>query len=163
VIQLPPKGHDPGRESRLLLAECRGPAQAGYNLSDATQCMQLMDVVLWNRVDNPRPFLAKHPSLLAVITAPGQFQGFQSYPNYSHDIVIRIQQMIDIANNPKDPRHATHASHVRAAIQVSEANTIDDPSPDLVAWRTGGSSSPGPNFTFYRTVLGIDFYSVSAT
>lgn len=161
MIQLPPRGHDDGAESRLLLAECRGPAIAGYNLADAKLCMQLMDVVLWYRVANPRLFLAKHASLLAVITAPGQFQGFQSYPNYSQEIVYRIQQMIDVANNPKDHRSPSFAQHIRTAIGVSNDKTIEDPSPHLAAWRTSGSSAPGSEFSFYKTVLGMDFYSIS--
>jgi hypothetical protein len=160
MITLPPKSTDEGAETRLLLAECRGPSFSGYNLADATNCMQLMDLVLWNRVDDPKKFLAKAPTLVAVITAKGQFKGFGQYPHYDNAIVNNIQQMIDIANNPKDSRATQFASFISAAIKIAKApQTIPEPSPGtLTAWRTAGSGSPGLGFTFFQTVFGTAFY-----
>jgi hypothetical protein len=160
IIALPARTTDEGAVTRLLLAECRGPSYTSYNLADATQCMQLMDLVLWNRVKNPHPFLAKHPTLLSVITAPGQFQGFQYYPSYDAAIVRNLQQILDIANNPKDPRAKVFADFVSAAIRIAGVTTINDPSYPraLVAWRTAGSGSPGPSFTAFKTILGTTFY-----
>jgi hypothetical protein len=83
----------------------------GFDQGMATSCMQLMDLVLWNRVDNPKPFLAKGVTLPAVVKARGQFAGFENYPHYSGGIASNIQ-----------------------------------------------SHSPGPDFTLYKTVGGIDFY-----
>jgi hypothetical protein len=162
MVQLPAKNTDEGLESRVLLAECRGPLAPGYNLADATLCMQLMDRVLYNRVDSPRPFLAHDSSLLAVIRARRQFQGFERYPHYSPDIVNRLQGMIDIANNPKDPRNVPCASHIQAAITVARSESIVDPSSGTLAyWRTAGSGSPAPAAKIYKTVLGIDFWYVT--
>lgn len=159
TIALPQKQTDEGAETRLLLAECLGPSIAGYNLANAKSCMQLMDRVLWNRVNNPRPFLAKSPTLIAVITAPGQFQGFQHYPNYDHGIVHNIQSMIDIANNPRDHRGPAFASFIQTAIQVAADASIPDPSPGhLTSWRTAGAGSPGPDFTAFKTILNTTFY-----
>lgn len=159
MIQLPARDTEDGLESRVLLAECRGPAERGYNLADATSCMQLMDRVLYNRVDNPRPFLAHANTLLAVVRARGQFQGFENYPHYSQDIIDRIQQMIDVANNARDPRAAQYTSHIQAAISVARAASIKDPSPGTLAyWRTSGSGSPATVAKLYRTFLGIDFW-----
>ena len=162
MLKIPDKHTDEGAETRLLLAECRSPAFSSYSLADATSCMQLMDLVLWNRVThNPRQFLAKHATLVGVITARGQFQGFENYPNYDSRIVHNIQSMIDIANNPKDKRSSDYTDFINAAMSVAAATTINDPSPGLLAaWRTGGSSSPGTGFTLFKTVLGTDFYSM---
>jgi hypothetical protein len=162
MIILPEKGTDEGAEIRVLLAECRGPSFIGYNLAIATQCMQLMDLVLWNRVDNPGPFLAKEATLLAVIKARGQFKGFEHYPDYSHLIVHNIQQLINIANNPKDKRHTDFAAFINTAADVaSQLDRVPDPSKQgtLAAWRTAGSGSPGSGFTYVTTVWGTDFYS----
>ncbi len=159
MITLPARGTDEGAETRVLLAECRGPAVQGYNIADATTCFQLMDLVLWNRVANPKPFLAKAATLVAVIKAHGQFQGFESYPNYSSGIAQNIQDQLDIANNPKDKRSTVYATHISTAIRIAGADTIADPSPGaLTAWRTGGSGSPGSGFTLYKTALGNSFY-----
>ncbi|HEY0790670.1 MAG TPA: hypothetical protein VGD78_06355 [Chthoniobacterales bacterium] len=163
MITLPPKNDDDGVEVRLLLAECRGPSFNSYTLSDATTSMQLMDRVLWNRFNNPSRFGAKGAKFLAdVIKAPGQFAGFQNYPNYDHGIANRIQAMLNIANSSKDKRSPDFADFLNAAITVSNDPSIQDPSPGILAsWRTKGSSSPGSNFKLHTTVLGNDFYFIS--
>jgi hypothetical protein len=125
--------------------------------------MQYMDLVLWNRVENPRPFLAKDGTLLAVIKARGQFQGFENYPHYSRLIVHNIQQAVNIANNPKDKRSSEFQALIQTAIDIAGSPTIPDPSKTgfLAGWRTAGSGSPGSDFTFVMTVWGTDFYSYS--
>lgn len=159
MITLPDRTTDEGLEARVLLAECRGPSFSGYVLADAVTCMQFMDLVLWNRVKNPTPFGAKRPTLQSVVTAKGQFAGFESYPNYKDGIRKNIQAMIDIANNSKDKRNVSFAAHIQAALDVAKNATILDPSPGkLVAWRTAGSGSPGAGFTLFRTVSGTTFY-----
>lgn len=138
MITLPPKDNGIGLETRLLLSECQSPSYTGtYTLSEASTCMALMDLVLWNRTKNPKPFLASKPTLLSVITAPNQFDGFSGYPKYSSDIVARIQSYIDIANSKYDKRSQTFADFINLAIQVATNPTISDPSPgSLVAWKT---------------------------
>ena len=119
-----------------------------------------MDVVLWNRVADPTRFGAKKDATLTdIVKARGQFAGFESYPNYAQSIVNRIQDMINIANNPKDQRSADFTAHINAALSVASSPSIADPSGGkLVAWRTAGSGSPGTGFRKHATVLGIDFY-----
>ena len=160
MLTLPAKNTDQGLETRLLLAECRGPSYSGYKLADATYCMLYMDLVLWNRVNNnPKQFGAKHATLTGVITAHNQFAGFVSYPRYDSKIVHNIQSMVNIANNPKDKRSSDFADFINAAMAAAVPPPIPDASPGiLAAWRTGGSSSPGSNFTFYKTIFGNDFY-----
>jgi hypothetical protein len=146
-----------GAETRVLLAECRGPSYSGFSLSVAQECMQLMDVVLWNRVK-----LRGYPdTLIKVIKQKGQFQGFESYPNYDSGIRANIQSMINIANAQHDPRSSAFADFINAAKQIASAATIADPADPrhLTAWRTAGSGSPGGAFQSYKTVSGTTFFS----
>src|SRR5438067_2501101 len=129
MIALPVKTTDEGLESRILLAECRGPSFPNYVLADAKTCMQFMDRVLWNRVANPTPFGAKDSTLLSVVKAKGQFGGFENYPSYNAGIRKNIQDMMDIANNNKDKRNAAFAAHIQAALEVASAPSILDPTP----------------------------------
>jgi hypothetical protein len=160
MIALPDRTTDAGLEARVLLGECRGPFQSGYSLEDATTCMQFMDLVLWNRVQNPKPFLAKEKTLLSVVTAPGQVAGFELYPNYNNGIRQNIQNMLNIANSSKDKRSAACEAHIQAALDIANSDeTIADPTGGtMVAWRTFGSGSPGDSFKLFRTVLFNTFY-----
>lgn len=65
MIQLPDRNSDAGVEARVLLAECPGPANPSYTIELASEAMQLMDAVLWNRMKNPGPFLARGAKSLA--------------------------------------------------------------------------------------------------
>jgi hypothetical protein len=162
MIKLPPKNDDDGAEVRVLLAECRGPSFSAYTLDDATTSMQLMDRVLWNRIDDPTKFGAKGAKSVGdIIRAPGQFAGFEHYPNYDHSIVNRIQAMINIANSAKDKRSPDFAGFINAAIDVTNNPSVQDPSPGTLAfWRTAGSDSPGSRFKKHTTILGNDFYYI---
>jgi hypothetical protein len=162
-IKLPPRGDTDGAEARLLLAECKGPSFPGYTLAGAKEAMQLMDLVLFNRLNNhPGQFAAPGAkTIVDIIKAPGQFAGFETYPNYSAGIAANIQQALNIANNPKDKRQSDFADFVNAALEVADAATITDPSPGLVAfWRTAGASGPGAGATKFKTVGGNDFYTI---
>jgi hypothetical protein len=164
MIKLDARDTIAGAESRLLLAECKGPAFPGYTLEAAKECMQLMDLVLVNRLrNNPAQFMAKRAhDLIGIIKAPGQFAGFENYPNYNGGIASNLQSMINIANNPKDRRQGAYASFINAAIEVATGASIPDPSGGiLAAWRTAGASSPGSNFVLYKTVNGNDFYRLN--
>ena len=161
-IALPPRNDSNGLEARLLLAECRSPSFATYGSASAQNCMQLMDLVLWNRVGHPRLFGASSATLRAVVTARGQFAGFGGYPSYDESIAHRIQEMVNIANSARDGRSSAFRDHVQMAMDIADAPTIQDPSPGLLcAWRTTGSGSPGSSFTAHATVLGNDFYFIT--
>ena len=160
MIQLPDRGSDAGVEARVLIAECPGPAAPSYALDLAADAMQLMDAVLWNRMNNPGPFNAKGANSLAdVVRARGQFKGFEKYPDYSGGIRQNIQDALDIANNAKDGRSGAYAAFVNKAIEIAKSTNYKDPSPGkLVSWRTANSTSPGKGFLLYKTVFGNDFY-----
>jgi hypothetical protein len=159
-IALQHRSTNAGVEARILLAECPGPAEAGYTLEAARLAMQLMDAVLHNRLEDPKSFMAPGAtSLTGIVKAKGQFQGFEGYPNYSLNIKRNIEALLHIANNSKDQRNADYAAFLKEAIAIADSVEYADPSPGkLVAWRTAGSGSPGEGFRFYRTVLGNDFY-----
>jgi len=161
AIQLDERTTVTGAETRLLMAECRGPSFPNYTLVAATECMQLMDLVLYNRLkNNPGQFMAKHAkTIIDIIKAPGQFAGFEKYPNYNGAIATNLQSMLNIANKSSDPRHQDFADFINAAIKVAKEVTISDPSGGIAAsWRTQGASSPGSNFVKFKTVGGNDFY-----
>ena len=162
MIVLPPKDDGVGAEVRLLLAECRNPSGSGYTLADATESFQLMDRVLFNRLANPAPFGAKGATTVGdIIRAPGQFAGFEKYPNYDAAVVNRIQAAVNIANAAKDKRHAAYADFINAAIAVAQNPSIKDPSAGTLAfWRTALSSGPGAGAKLYKTILGNDFYFI---
>jgi hypothetical protein len=160
-ITLPDRKSDEGVEARVLLAECRSPARKDtFSMQLAGEAMQLMDAVLWNRMEDPKPFGAKGAKSLAdIVRAKGQFAGFEKYPDYDISIRVRIQEAIDIANNPKDARHALYAEFVNKAIETAKSTDFSDPSPgQLVAWRTSKHGSPGGNLLFFKSVLGNDFF-----
>lgn len=160
MIALPNESSNAGVETRVLLAECRGPAARDYTFAAATEAMQLMDVILRNRLKNPGPFLARGATDIAgIVRAHGQFAGFETYPKYSAMIRANIQDALNIANDPKDSRSGTYAEFINKAIEIAKSVRYTDPSPGtLVAWRTSGSASPGRAFKFYKKVLGNDFY-----
>lgn len=159
-IALPDPATDTGAEVRILLAECQGPAYKSYSLKAATEAMQLMDAVLWNRRNDPARFNARGAkTLIGIIKAKGQFQGFEQYPEYSSRIKRNLEAEIAIANDPQDPRNSSYAAFIEAAIETAKAPTYLDPSPGtLAAWVTAGSPSPGKVFKFYKQVGGNDFY-----
>lgn len=160
MIELPDRKGDDGVESRVLIAECPGPANPAYTLELAAEAMQLMDAVLRNRLANPGPFNAKGAKSIAdVVRARGQFRGFEKYPDYSAGIRQNIQDALDIANNAKDGRSAAYTAFIQKAIEISKSTAFKDPSAGkLVAWRTANSGSPGKGFLLYKTVFGNDFY-----
>jgi hypothetical protein len=160
-LAYPDRNSIEGAEVRLLLVECRGPKFADYTLEKATECMQLMDLVLYNRLlTKPRMFMAKGAKdIIDIIKGRGQFKGFESYPTVLSSITAALTQTLQFANDPKDPRHEKYAAFIQAAINVANSACIADASPGLVVfWRTAGSEGPGGTAVKYKTVGGNDFY-----
>ena len=159
MIVLPPVATPAGIETRMLIAEVRGPFLPGYNLPDATKAMQWMHIIVQNRMANPKPFGASEGTVEAVIKAHNQFAGFDTYPNIAQAVLANINAKLAIANATRDRRSADFVDYINAAITTAASNTIVDPSPGkLTAWKTAGANSPGPTFTFYQTLLGNDYY-----
>jgi hypothetical protein len=169
-VSLPSKHEERGAVARLLLAEARDPGQERtYQESDSKIAMQWMKRVLQNRLENrPTQFNAPHArTLVDIIKARGQFEGFSAYPNYSAAIAKRLQDIIDIANNPRDRRSAAHTRFVLNAIEVATAPAIPDPSRVLnpqnnliCAFVTRDTRSPGPRFVYFGERGGNSFYTL---
>jgi hypothetical protein len=160
-IALPDASLVAGLQARLFLAECRSPAYADYTSTATRKSMQWMDIVLHNRVANYQAFGASGPNMLAVVTAPGQFAGFQNYPTISTTVANNIKAILDIANNTSDSRFSAYRAHVQLAIDVGNASPIADPSPGKLSfWRTAGSASPGGSAKFYQKHNYNDFYYI---
>ena len=164
--QLAPRPTVVGAETRLLMAECKRPSLPSYTLPGAKRCMQLMDLILRNRLaNNPGQFMAPEAKdIIDIMKAPGQFKGFEHYPHYSGEIAQMLQSMIDIANNPHDSRHSSFADFINTAIDVAKSSAVvaDPPGGIAVAWKTAGAPSPGGNFLRFETVGGNDFYKIPA-
>ncbi|GLQ93589.1 hypothetical protein [Dyella acidisoli] len=159
MITLPDPMSVAGIKARLFLCECPAPSDHSYTPDSAAEAINLMDVVIRNRVLNPRPFMATGPSVLAVVQARGQFAGFGGYPNISPSLVTHVQDILNIANNERDQRSANYKDFVSKVLTVANASSNTDPSPGkLVAWRTHNHSSPGAGFVLFKTVLKNDFY-----
>jgi hypothetical protein len=169
TVALPSRMTEKGAVARLLMAEAMDPSNPSYVETASLKSMQWMKVVLENRLShNPAQFLAPHAKTLTdIIKAPGQFAGFQHYPNYSTELVNRLQSMIDIANRPKDPRGVAYTIFIRNCLSVTSAPPISDPSLaddpkslGLAAWRSSGAAPPGGKFSKYRDLAGNTFYKL---
>jgi hypothetical protein len=163
-IALYPSSENRGLVCRVLLAECRTPAFSSYTLALAKQCMEYMAIVLYNRRDNPSLYGASGANLVAVVTAPGQFAGFGSYPTLTSSVQTLINDILKIANNTSDSRFTAYRSHVQASLDIANQGSAiqsKNPSPQgpLAFWRTDGSSAPGGRAVLFKdNLLNNDFY-----
>src|SRR5262249_6781304 len=84
-LQLPPANTEAGAIARLLIAENRSPYMPGYDEQASKKSMQWMRLILVNRLNNhPEQFGASGASsVVDIIKAPGQFEGFSGYPTLS--------------------------------------------------------------------------------
>lgn len=162
-IALHPSNEARGLIERVVLAETRTPAFSTYTAALARQSMEWMAIVLYNRRDNPSLYGASAASLQAVVTARGQFAGFENYPTLASSVQTRINDILRIANDTRDSRFNVYRNHVQMALDISALlDTVKsrNPSPGPLAfWRTDGSSPPGGRAVLYRNnLLGNDFY-----
>ena len=161
AVALPAANTDAGLLARLLLAESPGPGRADYTATASGEALTLMRVVLENRRRRPsaRWGSAGATSLVDVVRARGQFEGFGSYPTLSAAVTARIADMLAIANNAGDARQASIRAHVEQVIAVASGPAPPDPTTTgLYWWRTEGSGAPGTGVLLYRSVLGNSFY-----
>jgi len=165
-LALPAESTEEGMLARLFLAEAHGPGQSGYDAAESKTAMQWMRVVLANRLNNsPERFNAKGAkTLLDIVKAPKQFEGFHDYPKLGKDQSTRIEDVVSIANSDSDPRQEKYATFLQNALDVAASKTlIADPCPTgLYGWRTAGSAAPGGDFVKFGDPLsGNQFYSLT--
>jgi len=165
-LVLPAEATEQGMLARLLLAEAHSPGQSGYDASKSKTAMQWMRLVLANRLNNsPERFNAKGAkTLLDIVKAPKQFEGFQDYPKLGSAQSTRIDEIVSIANSDSDTRQEKYAQFLQNALEVVASNTlIADPCPTgLYGWKTAGSHPPGGHFVKYGDPQsGNQFYTLS--
>jgi len=153
-----------GLLERLLLAESRGPGQAGYDALKSKTAMQWMRVVLANRLKNPAPFNAKGAKTLKdIIKAPGQFKGFQDYPKLGAGQSKVITERINIVNDDNNQHEEEYRQFHQDVLDVAASGVlISDPCPTgLYGWRTAGSEEPGGDLVKWgEPVAGLQFYTL---
>jgi hypothetical protein len=161
-FQLPARNTTEGLVARLLLAETTTPANSKYTLADAATCMERMILVLNNRLKNPGQFASRGTRIEDIITAPGQFEGFEAFPKNYAKVIPRIQGILDKANDNTVASQGAYQAHLDKAIELAtkHSSPISDPSTtELIGWRTAGHGSPGPNFVaFDPPLMGIQFF-----
>jgi hypothetical protein len=168
TLHLPPDSTDEGAVARLLLAEGGTPSFPAYVEAVALLSMQLMKLVLYNRLNNhPEYYGARGAKNYADVirghfgagNAGEQFAGFRNYPNIRKAVADNIQASIDLANATEDGRSAAFFTYVNNAIVVAGSEPIADPSPGLLdGWRTAGTGSPGSSSIDYQTLAGNTFF-----
>lgn len=156
-LALPARNSTEGLVARLLLAEVMSPSTSGYDATDAETCMKRMIVVLKNRLKNPGQFGASDASTIDdIIKAPGQFKGFEKFPDHFSPLIQRIQDIVNSANDNNRRDQLAFQNHLNLAIGIAQSNsalTKDPSSTELIGWRTSGHGSPGSNFVAFGTPL----------
>ncbi len=149
---------------KLLLAESPSPAYANYNIATFKTGMQWMRLVVENRLKMKSYLVGSEgaTTLIDVIKARNQFEGFGSYPTIAKQQLENINNILAIASDGTHPDQQRFYDHVSAAIAVvTKEALIADPCPTkLLAWRTSGSGYPGGSFKYYKTFSGQDFYTI---
>ncbi|WP_340620051.1 hypothetical protein [Xenorhabdus siamensis] len=149
----------------VLLAETKSPDSLGtkYDEKEAKDTMQYMHDALLNRVKSPKAHeldVPKHGNkLIGLISGPRTIEGFQQYPNIKTDIKDRIDSMIATANDGTHSKFLAYRRLITNAINIAKSNKISNV--EIVAWRTTGRGSPGPNFIKLFSLQGQDFYKLS--
>jgi hypothetical protein len=162
-LQLPDAATEAGAMARLILAEAPTPFASGFKQADAKTGMQWMRLVVENRLKmaSARVGSAGAKTLTDVIKSPGQFKGFNAYPEIGEKQAKNIQDILDTANDGSNENNGKFSKHVVAALSALNEPLIKDPCPTkLLGWRTAGASSPGGDFVLFKTFAGQDFYTV---
>lgn len=147
----------------LFLAENPTPEDAGYNAAEVVMSMQWMRIVIENRRPDPQRFGAVNGTYAGIVTAKGQFAGFEGYPTIAKKQMTRLDQIIDRANDDEHPKQAAYGQLVQWANFVAVMAKPEDPcTTGLYGWRTAGSSAPGGDFEEYRQKAGNQFYTLKS-
>ncbi len=162
---LDPPNTDAGAMERLFLLEAYTPGVRGsFVASDNLAAMRLMRQTIENRLRSPGEYgAASATSETDIIELGNQFAGFGDYPTLDASMTATLAATLAIANNPRHPLQAAYAQFVDDAITAATENVVPAVAkyPDVTAWRTHGSGSPGPRFKTLETLSGNTFYSTS--
>ncbi len=147
----------------LFLAENLTPDDAGYNAAAVMMSMQWMRIVIENRRTDPQRFGAVNGTYAGIVTAKGQFAGFDGYPTIAQKKMERLDRIIDRCNDDDDAKQGAYADLIGVANAVAMMATPADPCPTgLYGWRTAGSGAPGGDFEEYQQKAGNQFYTLKS-
>ncbi len=166
-LQLHPESTDAGAMERMFLLETADPSRPDYNQAASLKAMRWMKQVVDNRLAAPRKSRFGEPadakSETDIIAVGNQFAGFGDYPELSGAFKGKLALVLHLATAPKDPRNGDYAGFVSNAILA--ATEVQPPTearvPNLAAWRTKNTHSPGGDFRLYQTLQGNTFYTAS--
>ena len=165
LIKLAPETTIAGALERVLLAETAAPSAGNYDADESLKAMRYMRQVIENRLKLGHRYGAPvgAKTEIDVISVGSQFEGFGHYPKLRAGITKNISESLHIANTPSDrrsPEYQTFISHaILAATEAAPPASAAIP-PNVVAWKTQDSKSPGPNYVFAGTAQGNTFYAV---
>ena len=139
---------DAGIIERVLLAEVMSPAYGAYNERKAKRVMKAIVNCIYNRKNYSNPELfgihSQNPSVLDVVTAPGQFAGFSLGADgtleLSSSVEAHIQAILDSANQGVPGKYYRF---VEAAKSIARGNHASPFTRAVYAFRTAGASDPG--------------------
>ena len=161
-LKIPEANTEQGALVRLLIVET-GP-QSG-DATDAKEAMGWMKRILENRLRRPADFEAQGATTLTQIieahdNGSTQFRGFDTYPEIAGPQEGELDKALKGANAAS--ASSQYRKLLKSAVDVATADTPPDPSvTGLYFWRTHGSRKPD-HATLFRTLAGIDFYTLSA-
>ena len=166
-LQLHPESTDAGAMERMFLLETANPTRPDYNQADSLKAMRWMKQVVDNRLATPHKSRFGEPAdaktEVDIISVGNQFAGFGDYPELSGAFKSKLAFVLHLANATKDPRNADYAGFVSNAILA--ATEVQPPTearvPNLAAWRTKSTQSPGGDFKFYMILQGNTFFTAS--
>ena len=155
---LPSENTDSGALARLLLLETRAPLQPGYDRNASLQAMRLMRRTVENRLASPAQYAARGATSEQDIVRMGnQFAGFRDYPTLHGQLALSLARLLTAAGAGQ----ADVRTFVSDAVTVATEATSNASYAHVTAWRTAGSSAPGPGFRFLVSLQGNDFYATA--
>ena len=163
TVALAAQDTDAGAMERLFLLEAPSPSYIGkYDPARNLEAMRLMRQTIENRLKSPSEYGARGAKTATDIVELGnQFAGFGRYPVLSGAMRRNLDDILAIANSPRHPQQTQFVQFVRDAIAAATepVQPVRAAYANVTAWRTKGSSAPGPRFRKLETVSGNDFYS----
>ncbi len=164
-LDLAPQSTNAGAMERLFLLEAISPAYTDtYDETENLAAMRLMRQTIENRLKAPKTYGAAGATTETDIVELGnQFAGFSNYPILDAGMSANLQQILNFANNPRHPMHAAYTRFVADAITAATEPVppVVAKYPDVTAWRTRDSGSPGPRFRALETLSGNTFYATN--
>ncbi len=163
LIALDPANTNAGAMERLFVLEAYTPGNRGsYVATENLPAMRLMRQTIENRLQSPTEYGANGATTETDIVELGnQFAGFAAYPTLSAQMSATLAATLRIANDTRHPLSADYAQFVNDAITAATERIVPATAryPEVTAWRTHDSGSPGHRFKMLVTLSGNTFYS----